>query len=71
MDEQTILRAKLLSAVFCRAIEFHAVVSTMQTVKTPEQLTKFVKNKDDCEAAVTVALENLLDIDESTKGDKQ
>lgn len=61
MDEETIKRAKLLSAVFCRAIEFHVVVATMSTVKTDEQLTKFKKSKDACEDAVTVALENLLD----------
>ena len=41
------------------------------TIKGPEQIAKFGKNKDDAEAAITVALENLLDIDESTKGDKQ
>lgn len=68
MDEETIKRAKLLSAVFCRAIEFHAVTVCIARAADGKSAKVLQPAKEDAESAVTVALENLLDeLDEVKK----
>lgn len=54
MDEETLLKARLISNMLCRIVDYHAIV---RSAPWPG----FKSEREACETAVRVAVENLID----------
>lgn len=59
MDEATIIKAKLIAAVLCRAIDYYAAAST--STKTDTDLQRKAEYMEGAERRIAVAVENMLD----------
>ncbi len=60
MDQETLKRAKLLTALLCRAIDYHAV-TTASTDKSKGSDKSREEAREQAEAGVRVAMENAMD----------
>jgi len=61
MDEQTIIRAKLLAAVACRAMDYHALTTLSMSASKGTNKETITKVLELAERSLAVTLENMLE----------
>lgn len=61
MDEETIVKAKLMSDVLCRLVDYHAVRCAQTRLANLQEAIAARPAIDKAEDNVRVALENLID----------